>query len=272
MSDKKQLEQQCLDLTRDYIATFANDKTRKYINSLVPICNEDFIFAQNERPDFIANCLDTTYGVEHFMVDFCFDGPNNNQSQSKRTSSNISSIFRKYHDPDIGTIADENIDSAGKDIEEQINVLSNISRSFNYDSYVSAFRQVFERHYKNIEAYKTNINSVKVKIGFLIELHCDTSLMYAMWNGSVVDFSSHRKAFPLTKDIYELFSSAKELSFIILSQFDEGVSLEAKNVRIFDPNNMDRSVEEQNIRIYDSIFYPDIKKNISFNIKKTKDD
>ena len=123
-----------------------------------------------------------------------------------------------------------------------------------------------------MEAYKTNIliSGSIIKTGFIIELHCDTTLMHASWNGSVVSFEGKHRAFPLTKDIISIIQTAPELDFVILSQFNEGVYTEACDVRLFEPRNIGHSIDIQRIRIYDKIYYPKINKHIKLNIEKNE--
>ena len=255
--DKYQTEQRCFELTRDYVANRANEKTRKYINSLMPLCDKNFIPIKSERPDFVVNYGEYSYAIEHFLVDFCNDGINNNQSESRRANQDVMSIYKKYHDPDIGTIKDTDIVCATQDIEEELNKILNISLSFDYEKYVEAFRRVFEQHYSRVNDYLSNkfINGNIMKIGFLIEFHCDTTLMHAVYNNARVAFNGVHKPFPLTKDIVDIISAATKLDFVMVSQFNEGVSIEAQDVRIYEPKDMDKSIREQRIKIYDKVFY-----------------
>ena len=269
MSNKKQFEQRCLYLTREYISSNANLKVRKYFNSLVPICNENLKISQSERPDFIGILGDYSYGIEHFLVDFCNDGTNNNQSESMRANRDVMDTYKKYHDPEVGTIKDTNIVSATQDIEDELNKIINISLSFDYGKYVEAFRRVFKHHYSRVNDYLSNklIKGNITKIGFLIELHCDTTLMHAVYNNATVTFKGTHKAFPLTKEIVDLISTATELDFVIVSQFNEGVSVEAQDVRIYEPKDMDKSIREQRITVYDKVYYERIKKNLTIDFK-----
>ena len=270
MNNKKQLEQRCLDLTREYISTHVNLKVRNYINSIVPICNEKLELIPSERPDFVGVFDDCYYVVEHFLIDFCNDGINNNQSKSRRANRDVMGIYKKYHDPVVGTIKDTDIDAATQDIKNEINKISNISLSFDYEKYVEAFRRVFDQHYFRLDDYLSNeiIKSKCIKTGFLIEFHCDTTLMHAMLNNSVVTFQGKHKPFPLTKEIVEIIRGASKLDFIIISQFNEGVCVSAEDVRIYEPGNMSRSLETQRVTIFDKVFYTKIQKNITIEIKK----
>ena len=270
MNDKKQKEQRCLDLTRDYIAAHVNDKNRKYINSLLPISKEDFILVQNERPDFVANYGDCSYAIEHFLIDFCNDGVNNNQSESRRANRDIMGIYNKYHDNNIGTIKDSDIPNAAQDIEDEINKISNIAFSFDYGKYVDAFNRIFSHHYSRVNDYLTNkaLTNSHIKVGFLIEFHCDTSLMYAMKHNASYYFQGTHRPFPLTKDIADIITAANNLDFVIISQFNEGVAGDSQDVRIYEPNYMNRSLNKQHITMYDKVCYTKVRKNISLKLEK----
>ena len=273
-NQKKNAELSCLTLTKEYIKVRTNLTVRKYIHSLCPIIDERMNIIQSERPDFIINddTNSCSYAIEHFLIDFCYDGPNNNQSKSKRASKEVTDIYHRYHDPSMGTINDKDIGSAAADIETEINSITNIASSFDYDKYIDGFKRSFGKHYGNLETYKTNklINSSIIKTGFIIELHCDTTLMHASWNGSVVSFKGNHRAFPITKDMISIIQSATELDFVILSQFNVGVFTEASDVRILEPRNLDYSIDKQHIRIYDKINYPRINKHIKLNIEKNE--
>lgn len=273
-NQKKYSELNCLKLTKEYIEFRTNLTVRKYIHSLCPIVDERLSVLQSERPDFIINddSNSCSYVIEHFLIDFCYDGPNNNQSKSKRASREVSDIYHRYHDPLIGTINDKNIVSATADIEAEINSIANIASSFDYNKYIDGFKRVFGQHYGNLETYKKNkhINCSRIKTGFIIELHCDTTLMHAGWNGSVVSFKGKHRAFPITKDMISIIQSATELDFVILSQFNVGVFTEASDVRILEPRNLGYSIDKQHIRIYDKIYYPKINKHIKLNIEKNE--
>lgn len=270
MKDKKQSEYDCLNLTKSYINNKCNLKTRKYIYSLIPFDDVNIKVEQSERPDFVINSDKCSYAVEHFLIDFCYDGPANDQSMSKRANRNVFGIYEKYHDHTIGTIKDEDINSAVADIEKEINNIENIAKSFSYEKYIDGFKRVYEQHYNRVESYRANVTltNPNIKVGFLIELHCDPTLVQAVLNGSLVSFKSNHKPFPITKEIIELFRSSTELDFIILSQFNEGVFTEAHDVRLFEPNRIDASLDKQRIQVYDRIVYPNITKNIKLNIEK----
>ena len=270
MNNKKKIEQRCLDLTRDFVSTRVNLKTRKYINTLVPICNEELKLIQSERPDFVGLFGDCSYAVEHFLIDFCNDGVNNNQSESRRANRDVMDIYQKYHDPNEGTIKDNDIDDAKQDIEKEITKISNISLSFDYKKFVEAFCRIFEQHYSRVDEYLSNekIKGKHIKIGYLIEFHCDTTLMHAIYNNSAVFFQGNHKPFPLTKEIAELIGNATKLDFVIISQFNEGVCVSAEDVRIYEPKNMRRSLETQRITVFDKVYYSKVRKSISLEIKK----
>lgn len=243
---------------RSYSRDRVNEKTRKYINSLVPICDREFTLITSERPDFVANYRECSYAIEHFLVDFCNDGINNNQSESRRSNRDVMNIYKKYHDTDIGTIKDSDIEPATKDIEKELNKINNISHSFDYTKYVDAYSRIFNHHYSRVDSYLSNgaLRNKKTLVGFLIELHCDTTLMHATYNNAIVSFKGKHKAFPLTKDIVNLLSAATKLDFVIVSQFNEGFSIESQDVRIYETKDMDKSIREQRITIYDIVNLP----------------
>ncbi len=265
--DKKQRELNCLEMVRKYVDTRMNDKTRRYFKSLFPIGKEA---SSSERPDFIVNDEECSYAIEHFMIDFCYDGPKNNQSQSRISQNNILGIYSKYHDSEVGTIKDCDIDNAARDIENEINRLTNISLSFDYNKFIKGLATVFDKHYNNIAIYRSNplLTQEKIKTGFLIEFHRDTTLMKAEENGSIVQFKCGTKNFPITHDMLNIFKKAKELDFIILAQFNEGTATEAVGVSIFEPNNLKRSLEVQLIKAYDKVLYEKIPKEIKLNVEK----
>lgn len=153
MDIKKDKEQKCLESVISYINNRLVKKTYKYINSIIPMGSE---YIKSERPDFIMEFDDTSFLVEHFMIDYCYDGPSKNQSQSKLAQRDIGKIYSKYHDSELGTIRDDDIDMAANDIEQKINNMIKLSDRFDYTDYVKAFYKVFHEHYKRISEYKKN--------------------------------------------------------------------------------------------------------------------
>jgi len=274
MLKKKESELNCFRLTQEYINRRASLQVKKYLHTLLPWCDNHLPVLQSERPDFIINAIGCSYAVEHFLIDFCNDGVNNNQSKSQIENRKVSDLFGKYHDSKIGTIKDSDLEPATADIEEELNRLANISSSFDYDRFIDSFFRVFDNHHKRIDEYRLNkeFESENIKIGFLIELHCDTCLMHASWNNTVVSFRGGHKAFPMTRDIIEKFKSAEKMDYIVLSQFNEGVFVEASDVRVFDPHNIDDSLEKQRIRVYDRVFYPNVNKHIKLNLTTSSTD
>ncbi len=264
---KKQLEKQCFDLTVQFIENNVSIKSKKYIKSICPVSSQ---YIQDETPDFVINSATCSYLIEHFMIDYCNDGINNNQSQSRRAERDIHDIYLHYHDDEIGTVRDENISNALSDLEKEMNKIVNFSSDFDYLKYVDACKRTFYKHYNNISEYKHNLNAINgnLKMGFLIEFHNDTTLIEGMYNGSIVQFSGKQKMFPMTSDIVNLFSQANDLDFIIVSQFNMGVLTEARDVRIYEPKNMEKSIKTQRIRVYDSVFFPKIEKNIRFKLEE----
>jgi hypothetical protein len=266
---KKQNECNCLEMTKQYVEKYMNNKSCRYFKSLFPL---NYPVIQSERPDFIVNTETSSYAVEHFLIDFCYDGPQNNQSQSRRAQRSIQDIYTKYHDPSIGTIKDCDIEEALHDIENEVNKIVNLSQSFNYEKFIDRFNKVFQDHYKRLPNYRANseIMQENVNTGFLIDFHRDTLSINALLNGVVVSFMGGTKEFPITHDILHIFEDAKELDFIILSQFNEGAATEASSVSIFEPNNMKKSIEIQNIKVYDKVFFTKLKKELKLNIEDGK--
>ena len=123
MNDKKQTEQKCYETAKAYIDTCLSRRVKKYIYSLFPL---EIPPIQTEKPDFIINAPDCDVLIEHFMIDICNDGPNNNQSRSKRAEREVDQIYGNYHDSDSGTIKDCNIEPAVADIEKTINNIVNM--------------------------------------------------------------------------------------------------------------------------------------------------
>lgn len=265
MDMKKQNEHKCFLTMKDYVKHHMRTKERKYFYSVFPL---DLKPIQTEKPDFVFNSEGCSYALEHFMIDSCYDGPNNNQSQSKIASRDINKIYTKYHDNEIGTIKESDIEGAVKDLENEINKIFNFVSSFEYYKYVEAFKRVFTHHYSRLQIYKTNaaIHNNTVKNGFLIEFHCDTSLIKAMDRDLIVSFNSSQPFFPMTKDILDIFVSGTELDFIVVAQYREGIISEARDVKIYEPSNIEKSLEIQQIRVYDKVFYSNIKKDIKFKV------
>ncbi|SCX09595.1 hypothetical protein SAMN02910339_01365 [Lachnospiraceae bacterium YSD2013] len=270
MGAKKEVEKKCYDSTKEYVNKYISRKQREYFLSLFPI--NSLVAVPNERPDFIADSKECSYLIEHFMIDFCYDGPKNNQSQSKRAGRGFHDIFEKYHDPSVGTIKDENLKNATDEIEKAVNSLSNISNQFDYDKFIRRLNEVFKAHRDNIGEYINNneVNSSNYKVIFLIEFHCETCLLRAHYKGVEVSFAGAKRAFPITRDFIKLFENSKEIDYIILSQFDEGIPTEARDVKIFDTKNIEESICRQKITVYDKVSYLNITRKTVIKLEDNK--
>ncbi len=256
MDSKQEKELKCWNqATADLMKL--NRRTRKFANSIIPI-NAQVI--QSDRPDFVINDGGTSYVIDHFLVDFCYDGPQNNQSQSSLTTRSIHNMYTKYHDDEIGTIKDCDMESAYEDINDETRRIIQISNSFEYGKFFEAFERIFVGHAGKIDGYKKNsfVKNSNIRSGFLIEFHCSTFNMCALLNNQVTEFKAKKSVFPITKDIISLFQSNPNLDFIILAQYDEGFMTDVKNVFIFDLHDLHKSLEVQNIKVYDSVFYKKI--------------
>lgn len=263
-------EIRCLNKTIEYINSICGTKVEKYINSVIPIKNiNSFDIKEQERPDFVLRKDDCAYGIEHFMVDFCYDGINNNQSKSKLSRRDSRDIYHKYHNDEVG-LENEDVENARKDMEKFINHNSNISLSFEYDRFVDGFKKAFDKHYTKIDEYKENsfLKGICNKMGFLIEFHCDTFMINAYIDGNPIYFRNTKNMpFPLTKDIVNIFRKADKLDFIILSQFSEGIESDARSVLVFEPQNIDESLKKQRLKIYDKVGYYKIEKKVKLYIE-----
>ncbi len=264
--DKKELEFKCISTTKEYIKSHLNKKERKYINSVIPLvdCNIE----KKERPDFVGINDDVEYLIEHFMVDICYDGRNNNQSKSKIANHKVNDIYEKYHDNQLGTIKEKDYVSATRDIETSVNDIINISNSFEYEKYIEGLARTFRAHYDNVDVYKQqgNTEGRYLKIGFLIEFHVDTYLLNSSKNGRVVMFRDAKPKFPVTREVIALFEKATKLDFIIVSQYAVGIPTEAIDVKVYEPRNINRSLKEQQVEVYDMVYYTKIRKDISVKL------
>ncbi len=265
IDQKKQLELRCLDTTKDYVKRHVNSREKKYFNSIVPINYGEVM--QAERPDYIIKTGDCTYLIEHFMVDFCYDGRAHNQSQSKLANSEIMGIYNDYHDPVIGTIRDEMMEEATKKIEHSLNRVKDLQNKYKYSDFVNGFRTIFDKHYGKIKEYM-KASEGKTKIGFLIEFHREAHWLIAERNGIQERFNGQHKIFPLTKEIYDIITNAKMLDFVIISQYDEGLPGEAKDVKIYEPRNMSEALRQQKVVVYDKVGYEGINANIHLNLAR----
>ncbi len=87
--------------------------------------------------------------------------------------------------------------------------------------------------------------------------------MRAKYKGSDVSFGTMGSAqFPLTSDIVNIIEQGKDLDFVIVSQYGEGIDYIPKSVWIFEPNRMKESIDIQRIKVYDSVYYLKDKINI----------
>ena len=91
---------------------------KKCIRSIIPIDNFNDI-KLSDRPDLTITNNEYCIGLEHFMTDYCFDGPSNNQSKSRIEERKLRDIYNDYHD-DEKDIDDTNIPEAIDRLEESM--------------------------------------------------------------------------------------------------------------------------------------------------------
>lgn len=205
------------------------------------------------------------------MVDYFYDGISKNQSKSKLEVKELRKIYNNYHDDENG-IDDSNIPHAVSDIQEYMNRIANYHKYFDYKSYIDGFINSYQKHYIRIPEYRKNklLDNHKPKMGFLIEFHCDTLGVMAEYNGSKVLFNTLGDCqFPMTKDVIYIIEESKELDFVIISQFKEGIDYKPESVLIFEPRNMKESIEKQKIKVYDSVTFFGDSINIELHNKES---
>ena len=261
--EKHEREKRCFEKTWNYINSKCSIKIQKYIKSVMSIDNYDNII-MSDSPDLIIINEENCIGLEHFMTDYCNDGPSNNQSKSRLAENELKSIYNEYHDDEKG-IDDSNIQEAADRIQNYMNSVAAIHETFDYKKYCEAFERGFRKHYKSLSEYKKNkfLIDRSYKLGFLIEFHCDTLAMRAKYKGSDVSFGTMGSTqFPLTGDIVDIIKQGKDLDFVIVSQYEEGIDYIPKSVWIFEPNRMKESIDIQRIKVYDSVYYLKDKINI----------
>lgn len=228
----KNVERRCLDIVK---------KIKKY----------DFLqekIVESERPDFVVGEI----GIEHFLVDILVNDFSASISR-KQDAEKIKKIEEYNKHPEK---LDECIETGEitkyleKNIKEQIDGLCN----FNYNEFINNFKRVFDKHCKNIEAYRK-----KCKIlGFLIEIPYPKP----MNTGYVImDNDTKRtqrlKIIPITKDMIKCFQYANNIDFIVLCiipiNFKEDYS-ECQVVKV-DMKNIEKSIRQQGMIICDKFDY-----------------
>ncbi len=60
----------------------------------------------------------------------------------------------------------------------------------------------------------------------------------------------------------------RSIKMIRFNPFSEGVFVEASDVRVFEPNNMAKSLKKRKIQVCDRIYYKKANKNISLKVEK----
>lgn len=177
------------------------------------IFNENIVFKENERPDFVSE--DKTIGIEHFLVDVLEPSKKKGSLSRKRDNSIESKIEAYKNAPD--EVLDNDIKNgvAPNFISEKINKTLNGIRDFDYEKFKNNFIRIYKEHYKNINDYKEKAD----KIFFLIEIRYPNPIVNRF--GYIIKNNGNKrhqaiKGIPLPKEIINIFKDSDKLDGIIL--------------------------------------------------------
>lgn len=207
---------------------------------------------ESERPDFILVSDDTVLGLEHCLVDSLYN--EHTESFSRQNGTDIQHLvdaYAKDNDMDKGVASTKEI---------LLNSFGAIYR-FDYKTFVKKFEEICIKHNKKCDegtdkypSYKSHLQSMNKTnnvLGCIVEVPIpDVKNIYILTEGNR-RHKQRLKNIPFTKDIIRIIKKMKGFDFVIVCAYSQNFTA----VTYFDVKNVDLSVKQQRIKIYDSFDY-----------------
>ena len=239
-------------------------KKGKYINSCLRKINDATpVESWLESPDFLLRNDESTYGIEHFVVDQVY------LQDFKRSSSRIvdGQLWDTYSENHEDLISDRfDADKALNSIQEVTQLALDITTKFDYGVYIQQFSRIYNKHVEKIPRYLEHIEKYEnAKLYFLIELNC---LVIPQGQGTIKCFGLREDGanvlikgnrIVMTNDMLDLFKEQiGVLEGIIIQQYSLlDMKRDMKDEVYIDLTSaeaMRRSLEKQRIDIYKNYY------------------
>lgn len=236
-------------------------KNRHLCKRLIKVIQgEDFERASNERPDFVKvyyplnpNEKPALIGIEHFMVDHQAKKKGESFiSPSKMVQSKIKEIYYEFA-PRIQNDEDC-FDEVFEIISDQVLRSVNAFLGSSYESFLSHFIYVLNKHAKSFNEYKRNLNKLagekyNTKLALLIEVHSDFR-NYVVFDGKEISYSKDHIV-PLFKDIIDLIKTVclKDIDYVYICFCFQGNN-DKFEVVAARPKSIENDLKKQGFNIY----------------------
>lgn len=263
---KDKFEKYCIN---DMMTAPCGRQTQKYL-SRIRKCDIDESW--KESPDFLIYDADGMFGIEHFVVDmYHYDI----RSGSRVSNDNLNGIYNKHHETLESDIFDaqEACDDINMFIQNEIDLLA----SFSYNDYISQLYRVFQKHLNKVEKYYANIEeqgkSVEGVI-FAVEMRHVINELYSKYypmrclrkDGAYVQKRT-MEYIPFTNGLVDILKKGIGLlqGVVFLSYGMNGGLTALKYIDLSSESNMHKSMEKQDIEVYNSFdyYFPKGKYNLS---------
>lgn len=249
----------------------------KFINSRLKEINDAMLIdSWLESPDFLLRNDESTYGIEHFVVDQVY------LQDFKRSSGRIvdGQLWDTYSENHEDLLSDRfNADKALNSIQEVTQLALDVTTKFDYGVYIQQLTRIYNKHVEKIPRYLERLeNYENVKLYFLIELN---SLVIPQGQGTIKCFGLREDGanvlikgnrIIMTYDMLDLFKGQiGVLEGIIIQQYSlldmkrnmtDEVYIDLTSIEA-----MKRSLEKQRIDVYRNYCICAPKCKISLNLE-----
>lgn len=216
-------------------------------------------YIPNERPDFIYSDNDVAIGIEHCLIDSLYNEHGDSYARKKEHQINKAlNDYKKDQDLDKGYVFTTNM------VKDAFNYRHN----FKYSEFIDKFIKVCKSHNEscliskeNELSYKEKLNSINVNniVVCLIEIPLfKESPHYALFDEYNNRHTQFINGIPITIDMINEFKKMNGFDYIVIC----ATSNKFIKTYYFDIKNINESIRQQNIHIYNKFDYakkPEIK-------------
>lgn len=244
----KEPEVRCLDMILKNERTQGDiaKSIQKRIMSMKEKCQD------SERPDFIFVSDNTILGLEHCLVDSCYNEQKGSFSRQKETD--IQQTVDAY-------AKDNDLDKSAKNISQIVCNSFNATYRFDYNVFIKRFEEICLKHNQKCNegtekypSYKNRLRSFKKSnsiVGCIVEIPVSDNKNTYIITKSNRYYKQRIKNIPFTKDIIKIIRKMDGFDFVIICAYSKKFSA----ITYFDMKNIDDSIKQQNIKICDAFDY-----------------
>lgn len=241
---KKKSERDCLNLIS--LAKVKSVYAKNLLNVLH--LNDIDSFVSSERPDFVFENTTMNVGVEHCMIDSLYNEKLASHSREMNTK-----IRRAVDKAKVNYSSEDAASFLCDCIKQELDA----TNRFKYETFLKSFKSICMKHNMNAKAYRENLenNCKQTKIVCLIEIPLSFQntkyMVYENDNNHCLLLNS----IPLTKGMVNLISQMSNFDYAIILTYFKEKKKKKCSLYIFDCKNIEISIREQRIHLYDSFDY-----------------